>query len=114
MGKGCILPVFCGETEFQWSLPVDSSDLTYYRKRLGKEGVQKIFVQSVSIHGEAVLQEDIVIDSTVQEKNITYPVDSKQHVKIINTCAKKAKKEGVKKRRSYLRKIGKLLYSHPV
>lgn len=102
---------FCGESEFQWSLPVDSSDLTYFRKRLGKEGVEKIFAQSVSIHGEAALEEEIVIDSTVQEKNITYPVDSKQHVKIVNACAKIAKKEGIKQRRSYLRKLGKLRYA---
>lgn len=102
---------FCGETEFQWSLPVDSSDLTYFRKRLGKDGVKKIFAQSVGIHGEATLEEEVLIDSTVQEKNITYPVDSKQHVKIINTCAKIAKKEGIKQRRSYLRNLGKLRYA---
>jgi IS5 family transposase len=102
---------FCGESEFKWSLPVDSSDLTYFRKRLGKDEVKKIFAQSVAIHGEAALEEEVLIDSTVQEKNITYPVDSKQHVKIINTCAKIAKKSGVKQRRSYLRNLGKLRYA---
>ena len=29
---------FCGETEFQWSLPCDPSDMTYFRKRIGEEG----------------------------------------------------------------------------
>jgi IS5 family transposase len=88
-----------------------SLDLTYFRKRLGKDGVKKIFAQSVAIHGEAALEEEVLIDSTVQEKNITYPVDSKQHVKIISMCAKIAKKRGIKQRRSYLRNLGKLRYA---
>lgn len=99
---------FCGETHFQWELPIDPSDLTYFRKRLGKDGIEKIFKESVAIHGGNALESEVIIDSTVQEKNITYPIDSKQHVKIINNCAKIAKKENVKQRRSYLRTIGKL------
>ena len=33
-------------------------------------------------------QKPEVIDSTVQEKNITYPVDTKQYRKIITRCWK--------------------------
>ena len=49
-----------------------------------------------------------MIDTTVQEKNITYPVDSKQHVKIINKCNKIFFKEGLKPRRNYVRTVPKL------
>ena len=28
--------MFTGEVEFQWQLPCDPSDLTYFRKRIGK------------------------------------------------------------------------------
>ena len=29
---------FCGLHEFQWKAPCDPSDMTYFRKRIGKEG----------------------------------------------------------------------------
>lgn len=101
---------FCGSTHFQWDLPIDPSDLTYFRRRLGKEGVEKIFKQSVLIHGEKAQESEVIIDSTVQEKNITYPVDSKQHIKIIKNCNKIAKATGIKQRRSYVRTVGKLRF----
>ncbi|MBW1674272.1 MAG: transposase, partial [Deltaproteobacteria bacterium] len=34
---------FSGETVFQWSFPCHSTDLVYFRKRIGEEGVKKIF-----------------------------------------------------------------------
>ena len=45
------------------------------------------------------------IDSTVQEKNVTFPTDSKLLNKIINYCHKVAKAEGIKVRQSYAREI---------
>jgi transposase, IS5 family len=41
---------FCGESEFQWSFPCDQSDLVHFRKRIGNDGVEKIFSGSVSIN----------------------------------------------------------------
>ena len=32
---------FTGATEFQWALPCDPSDLTYFRKRIGSDGHEK-------------------------------------------------------------------------
>ena len=46
---------FCGERTFQWPEPCASSDLTHFRKRLGKEGVEKIFKASVLLHGPQAL-----------------------------------------------------------
>ena len=48
------------------------------------------------------------IDSTVQEKNITYPTDSKLLNKIIDYCHKVAKAEGTKVRQSYTREVKEL------
>lgn len=45
---------FCGVNEFQWSLPCDPSDLVYFRKRIGKEGFEKLLAVSVGIHGEKI------------------------------------------------------------
>jgi len=100
---------FCGEAHFQWQLPCDPSDLVHFRKRIGEKGIEKIFAQSISIHGKDSVSDEIVIDSTAQEKNITYPTDNKLRIKIIERCNKIAKAEGIDQRRSYKRAMKKLL-----
>jgi IS5 family transposase len=92
---------FCGEAVFQWKFPCDPSDLVHFRKRIGESGVEKILGQSILIHGEKVLKEDVSIDTTVQEKNITYPTDTKLAKKIIDKSAEIARSEGIKQRQSY-------------
>lgn len=100
---------FCGETVFQWKFPCDPSDLVHFRHRIGEAGVEKILAASILIHGEAVLNEAVSIDTTVQEKNITYPTDTRLAVKIIEKCRKIAKAEGIELRQSYKFAVKKLL-----
>ena len=64
---------FCGMIEYQPALPCDPTDLVYFRKRIGKEGVEKIFAMSVALHGKDAQEKQVIIDTTVQEKNVTYP-----------------------------------------
>lgn len=92
---------FCGETVFQWKFPCDPSDLVHFRHRIGEAGVEKVLAASISIHGKKVLSEDISIDTTVQEKNMTFPTDTKLAVKIVKKCQQIAKKETIKLRQSY-------------
>lgn len=99
---------FCGMATFQWELPCHPTDLVYFRKRIGKEGAEKLLAYSLHIHPEKVCKvEQVVIDTTVQEKNITYPTDAKLAVKVINHCRKIATKEGIKLRQSYRRIVKK-------
>jgi len=62
-----VLVVFHGEEVFKWGLPVDASDLTYFRRRLGEEGVEKILQVLIAIYCEKADEEEV---ATVQEKNI--------------------------------------------
>ncbi|MCS5550659.1 MAG: transposase [Gammaproteobacteria bacterium] len=62
-----------GEHELQWSAPVASSDLTHFRKRIGKKGAESILRLSVDLFHPKIKQEEVVVDTTVQEKSITYP-----------------------------------------
>lgn len=97
---------FCGMATFQWSLPCHPTDLVYFRKRIGKEGAEKLLSYSLCIHPEKARKvEQVVFDTTVQEKNITYPTDAKLVVKVIKKCRLIARKEGVKLRQSYQRVI---------
>lgn len=65
---------FCGMQEFQRRLPCHSTELVHFRKRIGPEGVE--VRMSVDLHGKAALEDAVHIDTTVQEKNITYPTVS--------------------------------------
>lgn len=99
---------FSGFKTFQWDFPIEPTDLVHFRKRIGKEGLEKILKMSISLHGKNSREKEVVIDTTVQEKNITYPTDVKLHKKIIDKCVKIAKKEGIQLRQSY-RRISKQL-----
>ncbi|VVM20616.1 Mobile element protein [uncultured Gammaproteobacteria bacterium] len=46
-----------------------------------------------------------MIDTTVQEKNITYPTDAKLAIKIINRLNKLAKRHGIQQRRTYVKEV---------
>ncbi len=70
---------FSGEKEFQWKFPVEPSDMVLFRKRIGREGLNKILKISITIHGKAAMEREVVVDTTVQEKNITFPTDIKLH-----------------------------------
>jgi len=100
---------FCGMEYFQWDLPCDATDLVYFRKRIGEAGMEKIFQASVELHGEASHEREVVIDTTVQEKNITFPTDTKLRVKVMSRCWKLADEENIRLRRSYRRELKKTL-----
>jgi IS5 family transposase len=58
-------------SEFQWQLPCDPSDLVYFRKRIGEAGKQGILKVTAQLHGDKAREKEVVVDTTVQEKNIT-------------------------------------------
>lgn len=84
--------------------PCASSEQVHFRKRIGKEGIELIFQESIRVNNED--DEDrhhdtAFIDSTVQEKNITYPTDAKLHKKIVKKVLGIVKKLGLPLRQSY-------------
>ena len=103
---------FCGYEELQWDLPIDPTSLSRWRKRLGKEGMEKILSSTVSVASikNVISKNDlknVIVDTTVQEANVRYPTDSS----LLNECREKlvnlCKEHGVLLRQSYAR-IGKL------
>ncbi len=100
---------FCGMKHFQWSFPCNPSELVHFRKRIGESGAEKIFQASVLLHGDRALERAVVIDTTVQEKNITFPTDDKLRMKVIRRCWNLASTEDIQLRRSYRRELKKLL-----
>ena len=96
---------FCGMTDFQWRVPCDPSDLVYFRQRIGEAGMQGILQITVRLHGDKGQEKEVVVDTTVQEKNITHPTDTKLAHKIIRRCWKLADRNGVKLRRRYRKAV---------
>jgi len=100
---------FCGEAYFQWEFPCHPTDLVHFRKRIGGKGMEKILQVSIDLHGKKAKEREILIDSTVQEKNITFPTDTKLYQKIAERCVAIAEEEEVKLRQTYRRTIKKLM-----
>ena len=96
---------FCGLEQFQWEAPCDPSDLVYFRRRLGEEGASVILAVSAHLHKDHGQEREIVVDTTVQEKNITHPTDTKLARKIIQRCWKLADQRGVQLRRRYRKEV---------
>ena len=59
------------------------------RNRIGVAGFELIFKMSVMLHGKKANENTVLIDTTVQEKNITYPTESKLAIKIINRLSQR-------------------------
>ncbi|MCB0694743.1 MAG: IS5 family transposase [Saprospiraceae bacterium] len=92
---------FTGEQYFQHKPPFDSTDFVYFRKRVGEAGMEKVLSLTVRLHSGSEAEEEVQVDTTVQEKNITFPTDSKLAFKIIKYCWSYAKAERVDLRQSY-------------
>lgn len=99
---------FSGEKIFANGAPCEASELVHFRNRIGEEGIELIFQESIRINGKDGRESEATTDTTVQEKNITYPTDNKLHRKIIKKCIGIAQKEGIEIRQSYTRILKKL------
>jgi len=110
---------FCGELYFQHEPPFDRTELIKFRNRIGEEGSEQLLKMSVQLFPRKEVQEnEVLIDTTVQEKNITFPTDVKLQKKIIEKFRKIADKEGIELRQTYKRELKQLMidqrfHSHP-
>ena len=74
---------------FRTTPPCTPSELVHFRKRIGESGMEVILKESIRVNDDHTDEDNhkmAFIDSTVQEKNVTYPTDAKLHKKIIKKC----------------------------
>lgn len=98
---------FCGEQQLQWDMPIDPSSLPRWRKRIGKDGMNKILSETIKTALEtgtvsAKSLQKTIVDTTVMEKNITFPMDSKTQYRAINRLVKMANSHEIPLRQSYI------------
>ena len=99
---------FSGEQFYASRPPCAATELVEFRKRIGEAGVELIFKESIRINGKDAQGDTLSADTTVQEKNITYPTDDKLYKKIIHKCQDIADKEAIALRQSYTQTVKKL------
>ena len=102
---------FCGEEFFQHELVLDRSSLSNWRKRMGEEKVKALLQESLSVavKTDAVKPSefsDVIIDTTVQPKNVMFPTDARLLNRAREILVRLSQKHGVKLRQSYAR-VGK-------
>lgn len=68
-----------------------------------------IFEVSVALHCDDAKEVEVTVDTTVQEKNITFSTDVKLLTTTIKRCRKIAADEGIRLRRSFRRELPGLL-----
>ena len=100
---------FCGEIYFQTQQPIEPSEFVHFRNRIGEKGIERLLKLSIDLFGKEAEEKEVLIDTTVQEKNITYPTDAKLQKRIIDKCNKIASKEDIKLRQSYTRTLKQLM-----
>jgi transposase, IS5 family len=64
---------------FQYKYPFDPSDFVHFHKRIGEVWMKKIIIQNIDLFEKENIRKEVKevpIDTTVQEKNITFPTDS--------------------------------------
>ena len=108
---------FCGEIYFQHELPLNPSSLTRWRQRLGDQGMELLLGATIdsAIKSKAVKRGDlkrVTVDTTVQEKAIAFPTDSRLYNRARERLVRLAKAHGVPLRQSYVRVGPRLLFKN--
>lgn len=99
---------FTGEVFFQTRLPCDPSSLTRWRQRLGEAGMEELLAQTIAAARsmKAVDTRElsrVIVDTTVQEKAIAYPTDSRLLEVARKQLVRLAKRHNIPLRQSYER-----------
>jgi IS5 family transposase len=102
---------FCGEEFFQHRLVFDRSSLTRWRNRMGEARLQALLQESLSVatRTKAIRPSElsrVIVDTTVQPKNVTFPTDAKLLNRAREKLVRLAQLSGVDLRQSYAR-VGK-------
>ena len=106
---------FCGLEYYTDKAPCDRSSLTRWRHRMGADKIKLLLKETIEVAKRTGLLKrgelkTAVVDTTIMEKAITFPTDSKLYFKALRSLVRVCKKSGIKLRQTYKRKAKKSLF----
>lgn len=104
---------FCGFHYMQHKLPLHPTALVKWRQRVGADRLAVMLAETIDtgVREKQIRKSElkqVTVDTTVQEKNITHPTDSKLLYRAIVALGKEAKRRGIVLRQSYVRVAKKM------
>jgi IS5 family transposase len=101
----------CGEMFFCHDLPFDRSSMTRWRNRMGEERLTALLQESLSVAVKTGAMKpadtrQVIVDTTVQAKNVMFPTDAKLIHRARERLVRLAGKVGLDLRQTYVR-VGK-------
>jgi len=108
---------FCGEEFFQHALPIDPSQMSRWRQRIGEDGVERLLQATITAGQAAGLLSEtsldkIIVDTTVQPKAVEHPTDARLYRKVHAAMLRIAAQEGITLRQSYRKLMARAFQKH--
>lgn len=99
---------FCGCEYFEHTLPIHPTTLVKWRKKIGLQKLEKLLEETINIAKRERFIDSfelkiVNVDTTVQEKEVTFPTDAKLCHKMRRALVKAAKIESIHLRQTYER-----------
>lgn len=99
---------FCGEEYFRHEMPIDPSQMTRFRDRIGEDGCEFMLGLTVrtGLETGTVRRASLAVvnvDTTVQDKAIAFPTDARLYHKARGSLVRMAQGIGIDLRQSYER-----------
>ena len=97
---------FSGNEYFEHRWPCDPTQLGRFRKALGEEGVEELLARTmeVAVNLKLIARQElarVIVDSTVQEKAVAHPTDSKLLETARAKVVQEAKAAGIELKQTY-------------
>lgn len=97
---------FCGETYFQHEFPIHPTSMSKWRKKMSESDAQALLALTIelALNTETIKRSDmnrVNVDTTVQEKAIEFPTDSKLYYNAIQQLGKLSKASGLPIKQNY-------------
>ena len=92
---------FCGSEYYVSELPCDRSSMTYWRKRIGEDKMELLLKETIQAARRCGFLKKselkkVIVDTTVQEKNIEFPTDSGLYYKALKRLVHLSSRVGIK------------------
>ena len=99
---------FLGYEYFQHKAPMDPTSLVHWRQRIGSEGMEMLLHEILQMAQRNQMlkpldMQRVTVDTTVQEKAVAFPMDSRLYQKGRELLVEKAREEGIELRQTYSR-----------